>query len=454
MSKLNAKQGPGKPFGAWAKADGAPAPLSTSFVMLVAAFVCLATLAGVLKLFEWGPVRWAEVSAAFRQATIFAGPAAGLGGVFASRVFHMVVCGTAPGRTIGVIVSRHLAVLLTAGGLGYLVGLAPVVILALARATAGGPDLVVMASGLAEFAAWAVLGYWVGSLVRFPYSLVAWVGAALLIWWLPLAAAHLASSPDRAFSTASVASWWDFTVPVGWHETAAVALLRACLFTSLALAAGLAAARVARPLVGVRWRDLARLMPPAAGLPAALAVCALAFQPTVIAEGPERALACEERGSVAVCVDREVEALAAPMAAVAAEAVERFGPGEFDSQAFSENASGYSGQSLHEVRAEYSQIAALEIVGFGACLPQMRQAAERGDRQIADGPAIASLLAEEIARRLNGQGPAPRYLGETTDSAETEQAVSEMSDQDLQEWIAHHRTQLASCSARPQDMLP
>ncbi|MDR1118669.1 MAG: hypothetical protein LBL01_05175 [Bifidobacteriaceae bacterium] len=356
----------------------------------------------------------------------------------------LTVWGVARGRPAGLIVRRNLAVLFVAAGSGYLAGLAPLVVLAAFRATAGGPDLAVMASGLALLWAWTATGYLVGAWVRFPFSLAACLLAIVLIWWVPLAAGHLASTEDKPFSTASVASWWDFTVPVGWHETWAVAVFRICLFAAVAFAAGLGAVRVARPQTGVRWRDLARIVPPAAALPAALAVCGLWLQPAVMAPSAVDQV-CGERGSVSACVEKETHALLEPLLASAADAVERFGPGLFDSASYSQDVGGYNRQEFVELRSSYSRAAALGVVGFESCLPELEEAAERGDPLPAEGPAVAQLLADEITSRLAG-GPRPVYHGKEVQQGAVEHSVAAMTDQDLKDWIGRHQAELATCS--------
>ncbi|MDR3360723.1 MAG: hypothetical protein LBO20_08790, partial [Bifidobacteriaceae bacterium] len=178
--------------------SAAVAPLSARFVVLAAVASGAAVALGSASLLSWGPLRWVEVSAAFRQALGFGGPVAALVGCYSARVFHSVVCGVAPGRGVRAVARRHLGVLGVAVGLGYVAGLAPVVGLATAKATAGGPDLLVMASGLALAWAWLAAGFLLGALVRFPFSLIGWVLLCLGVLWLPLAAAHLASGGNEA----------------------------------------------------------------------------------------------------------------------------------------------------------------------------------------------------------------------------------------------------------------
>lgn len=450
-----------------ARARAAVSPLSPLSLLSVVAVTAL-LVAGQSSLgLHWGPLRWSETSAQFREGTALAGPAAGAMAAWTARVRHFIVCGVAPGRGWSNVVRRHLLVLASAAVLGLLLGLGPLVAQTLTRASVGGPSVLVMLSGMISLVAWVALGYLAGAL------LPARTGAALTLFGgllvtiaLPLMSDALTAggAPRSLYSFSPV---WRISVPLGWEEVTSTAAFRCVLAATIAAAAVIAAVslddsreRSSRYPSGFSvWLPF--------GAPAVLVIAALVVQPHLLRPREAQADVCSAASVVTVCLSDEEEALL-PTAVSAVDEVLTLvgGPLSVDRLVWAGSADRdvpgavVTGQdrtgSQADYRARFIRDFASGVSGVPSC--SVRLANEVGTGVIPEGLsdswAASSLIANALQVRLDVvPSDVPVYLDASTGAA-AEDFVASLDDRALALWIGAHESSLATCGASLTDFAP
>ncbi len=174
-----------------------------------------------------------------------------------------------------------------------MLGLAPLVVVTVLDAHFGGPDLLVMASGILGLTAAITIGYLLGVLTRTP--LIAPVAFLLFL------AAAAVGFGDRSSSFAAVLPVLRVDPPLGQVENTPLVLFRCGFFL---LATAVAAVMSARVLSNRAPRTMSNTATniAVAAVPAALALVGTANTPPLFALPADPPRHCTERGGIEYCV--------------------------------------------------------------------------------------------------------------------------------------------------------
>lgn len=449
-----------------ARARQVVAPLSPSGLLLVLVviivLVALQSSAGA----HWGPLRWSETSAAFRESTAFAGPVAAAAAAWTARVRHLVVCGAVPGRGWPDVVRRHLLVLLPTVLLGMLVALVPAVAQTASRASVGGLDVLVALSGVLSLVAWVATGYLMGSLLS------ARTGAALTLFGgllvtvaLPVASDALTAdgAPRSLYSFSPV---WGMSIRVGWEEVPSTAAFRCVL--ALTVAAAAIAVTMSLDDTGKRsggtsprWFSFLPL-----GAPALLVVAALMVQPHLLEPRDSGGDVCAAAGSVTVCLSDEEAALVPTAVSAVSEVLSLAGEHvPVDRLVWADSAERNSPRTVvtggdrprtqAEYRAMFVRDFSSGVAGVPSCWARAEAEVEPGapiPAELSDAWATSALVASALQVRL-GVTPSddPVYLDPDTGAAAAT-AVSSLDTHELRLMIGSHQAALSACRSSLADI--
>lgn len=426
-------------------------PLAPGF--LAGLFVVVATVAFVGSWWwGWEPIRWTVVSASFRECTVLLGPVLAGAAAWTARVRHLVVCGPVPGRSWPAVAGRQLRLLLAVSVAGYLLGLAPVVVLAASRATAGAPDLLVMASGLALVAAWVCTGYAVGVLVR---GVAAPAVAAALAVALAIVGHGVSASLETVVSTYPVVPVWMWDAGIGRQENPVVSAFRVVFL----LAIGLAMVVIALTARRDGWVQRATGLWPLAA-PAALGVVVVLAQPPIFVADPDAEAVCESVDGVQVCLNTEQAELLGPVADRVHRVLDISGPGMLTGRVLGRSldasAQGDVAIGNHVVTSTdafldtVTETVAATVLGREVC--RNKEYLDGTEWVIPEGVSASSRVSDTISdvvvRRAEGLDLHPADA-----DSEIDVVIASWSDAELREWVAAHHDQLAECALSAQDVL-
>lgn len=294
-------------------------PLPGWFAALYTAGIAvLVLLAASRHLSRWPP-DWVAISMEFHESLIFAGPWAGVWAAVAATRWagpNRLLCPPSAARSGIGWAGRDLAVLGVAGAVGLWIGMAPVLLDAATRATAGGPDWLVLVSGAPTVWLFIGAGYLVGCALP---RTAAVITAATMMLLLTFAGPVLA---EPWFAVVPV--WgWD-AVWMGYFENPVMSIFRTSFFGLAAAALLVAAATWAnrRSFSTVRYSmsGLAVLLLPAVVIAIA---GARPVHSVVRVDDPPRV--CDDKLGVQVCVHAGHAELLHDLVATTADVFNAFG---------------------------------------------------------------------------------------------------------------------------------
>ncbi|WP_433470783.1 hypothetical protein [Saccharomonospora azurea] len=256
--------------------------------------VLVIVLSGTWESLSWPYQEWQYTSAQFHQQTALAAPAcAAWAAVVAGRLTSPSrIFAPAVGQRMGAPVVRQHLVPLGAVLVGsYLLGLAPLVAVTVIDAEFGGPDLLVMLSGLLGISASITVGYLIGVLARSAFI-------APVAFLLFFAFTVLGSTGD---TYAAVVPVLRIDPELGQVENPAMVLFRCAFFLLVTIAAAMIAAQVLAhraPRARRGWTTTAALT----AIPVALAVLGVSTTPDLFRLPADPPRQCAERHGIEYCV--------------------------------------------------------------------------------------------------------------------------------------------------------
>lgn len=270
-------------------------PLPAWSLLVPTAAVFGVVLLGTWHMLAWPYQEWVRTSAQFHQQSAWAAPLAAASAAYAagrlsppSRVFATPTVASAGSRATLRQISVLWVLLLT----GYVGGLIPLIVVTVGAAEYGGPDLLVMVSGLVAMAAAVGIGYLIGVIGR--TSLAAPVAFLLLFAVTVLGGA----GEDRYAAVVPVL----YLEPMlGQEENRIMVAFRCVLFLTVAAVAAMMAAWIVRSF----WtRRGAPLVASAAcgAVPLILVVIGLGAQPALFTVPSRPPTTCVDRHDIEFCV--------------------------------------------------------------------------------------------------------------------------------------------------------
>ncbi|WP_232213023.1 hypothetical protein [Saccharomonospora saliphila] len=400
--------------------------------------VLVLVLAGTWESLSWPYQEWQYTNAQFHQQTAWVAPlCAAVAAVVAGRL-------TAPGRVFALpvgsrvgapAVRRHLGQLGVALVGGYLLGLVPLVVVTVVDARFGGPNVLVMASGLLGLMAAIAVGYLIGVLAR--TALVAPV-AFLLFFGL----AALGSGGD---TYAAVIPVLHIDPALGQVENTAMVVFRCDFFLLVtAAASGIAAQLLANR--AARARSGVAVAAAFAVVPVTLGSLGVSTTPDLFATPPAAPRECIEHNRIEYCVHQghgsELDALVAALGPVFTAR----GPQEqirrvhdrallFGSRHMPNTHAAIlaPGDSLNDAASRGNEARALaaELAGMSACVeryPRRGYATSGGDHPYDRASDLASWLA---------------HGGRAVDD---KNVFGKVATGVMREWMAEHPEEIRTCS--------
>jgi hypothetical protein len=418
------------------------------YVVLMAVVCFVQT---VSQLSYWGPSRWTTVSAEFRLIILLNGPLAMLVSALVARVRRSAVCGAVPARGYGAVVSRHLVLLIAASIIGIVVGLLPLIIDAMLGATAGHIDIFAVLSGLMAVAGWCSLGYLIGALVPFPYSLPASVVASILLLVI-IPGLALSISSDGHGYPAIMARWQiDFPNP-GWHEIPEVSILRGIIALSVVGGVWIIMKSFDRPQEGQIDKVRVLRFSLAILIPATLVTLGLIRNPSIVAIDDPRATTCVEAGvreedkNIRLCLDQEIDEMI-PLLREGFQRVES-----------TVGTMGFSGDIGPDFNATVGRSPEQAVMDFSSGVISAFLSDPIYEEQcpvltpagtMTEEAQISSVVHQVILYKIDGKDEELEIMGESDDFLGR---FSRLTDDELKTWLDGHADGIRQCTITASDI--
>lgn len=432
-------------------------PVPPVIVGVVVAAVAASTSLHVWPLFTWPTAEWVRVCAAFHESLVLAGPvlagcAAWVAGMFTSR--SSLMCPASAPRSGPPLVIRQLGVLCGAAMVGYALPLTPLVASTALRATADGPHVLVMASGVAGLLIFAPAGYLIGT------ALPRWAG---ILTAVVVSFAFVLSTGLIGREAVAITPVWLTGLPApGLEVNPILSTFRVFFFLVLAASCVIAAAR------WVSGRSPATLHTSLVGvsvliLPAVLALPALArpVEPLKTVEDPPQV--CTSADGVDVCVHQARAHVLEPLTNAVADTMRTAGLSGsplvnevHDAALWSDD--GTRGRiilhlQLHD-RQRWLDRAALDVAGevSGArhCHRLRRDTVDMTgampDEYVVSEAVARWVWAEAGYAGFTVQGGTPVTVHETLNH------LTHLDGDRVRDWIAAHHSDLFNCDLGRDDL--
>ncbi|WP_422646985.1 hypothetical protein [Actinoalloteichus caeruleus] len=340
-------------------------------------------------------------------------------------------------RTGWPVVRRHLAVLNGWFLLGYVVGIAPALVLTATRAQYGGPDVLAILSGPLGIAAASALGYLFGVVV--PVALLSPV-PGLGVYLL--------------YSQSAVADGWTALLPLvrvwislGRSENPAVTGYRVIFLLALLAACAVTSAVLLRATRRTAPRALVAVLGCLA-LPGLLAVVPFVRTPAPLVHDAERPRVCAERGGTEYCVHEGHASELDVLGAAGETALARLGDSVPAPRRVWDLALAGRGEDPGVVWVQLDPVLPLEpevastlaasIAGDDAC--RQRYGDPGPEEDWPEAVALADDLRWRVAALVHEEHAG--WAG----------PFSELSDAELVRWLAEHQHTVASCELGQEDL--
>lgn len=411
-------------------------PLSPWHVLIPAGAICAIAAIGTLQMWQWPNLHWALSSGQWHQQFRIAGPvAAGAATLWAARLNRQSHVWVQPqARRLGIgTVTRHLGMLCGWFVGAYALGMMPLTVITLAGGAYGGPDVLVMLSGLIALAAATAFGYAVGTVAG---SLVAVPLVAIAMYLLDAVAVY------GGESSAPLVPQLSYEPLLGEVEPTPLVLFRTMLFVTVAAAGATAAALV------LRWRSHGRQSPwlASAGLAACLvpvvvlttAASSVERTTTYVADGGGAEPHCVSKRGIEYCVHPGNESQLDALIAAIDSKVERLGT----------TPSGFTSVQDYALR-------------LGTQLGRPTEDGELLVPMNADGSVdvVSGGITEALLNFQNCPSGFPdasaldlyQSLDAYLDTGRGRGVFADMSSGEIKQWIRGHQDKLASCSLTEKD---
>ena len=445
-------------------------PMRAGGLLVIGVAVALVTAAQTSSLFGWAPVRWAEVNAQARVCLFLSGPLVCAIGAWGSRINTTVVTAQAPGRPWRRIVTHHLKVLGTVTSAGYAAGLAPALVLASRRSTAGGPDIVVLASGFAGLLVFLTLGYAIGSFIRFPISSVGALAAGFFCSGGLMLLSDVLTSAGLPLSLFSVIPFWAYPLARGAHEVDQIAAFRLVFLAGAAVSLS----TVLPHLLDLRRdsrRTRVRKSASTLGPVTVLALVAVIAQPSVAVADRSPDIICRQIVAGSLCMYAEEAELLPAASGVIDSTTGAFGSGVLSGR-FTSVRAGQVDPPLHPDDLQFvPQVdedeqwfidslkldTARGISGSFACSIHLQELygsdyMNRAPLADRDAAVAIEMVAQQIAERVGVATtdvlilPSDDGASDFPETTRVMRALGSMTNNDLQDWVSDHADGLQSCA--------
>ncbi|GAB3490795.1 hypothetical protein [Amycolatopsis cihanbeyliensis] len=422
-------------------------PLPPWVLIIPASAILGIVLASTWDMLSWRYQEWVQTSAQFHQQTAWAAPTAAMVAAFvAGRLTppHRIYALPTSGRTGSPVILLHLRKLVGTLLAGYLLGLAPLVIVSAIDAQFGGPHILTMISGLLGMTAAIATGYLIGVIAR--TALVA-PAAFLLIFGTTV----LGYSGD---SYAPVIPVLYVEPSLGQVENLPMVLFRCIFFLAVAAVAIIVSSLI---LANRRERTKASALSMwgAAAVPVVLAVGGLVTTPALFVTPSDPPRQCAMRADVEFCVHAGHRTELGPIMETLGPVIEAYGENQrkivriydralvLDETRVASNTHVVYLAPLTTPRpddpedsAKYHLAGAL--TGQAACREQH--------------PAEIGGAAGSASGPITIQSDLETWLARAGELESIPNAFQDFSPEEMSKWIAENNDAIESCSTRKDDI--
>lgn len=433
-------------------------PLSgAAFVVIVLSVAALTVAASFMPgdnsaiPLTWpGPFRWATTCAVTHQYWVFTAPALMLWGAWCARARHTLACGGTSPRPYAQIMRRQLLVLVAAGELGYLLGLAPLLVRTTLRATLGHPDWLVLAGGLVGTAMWCALGFAIGALVRYPFSLVVTAVVAAVLLLVGPAVTSIVRFKFHGISVFDgMNALWPFwlggssSLQVGQSETWAISLWRLALFVAVIGAVVCCLSTLDRPRRNRRPTPWLLTV----CLPLGLVVGVVLVNPRPVVTDPDPPVVCgQSAAGLRVCVYQEVADLLPDVIGLVDSITDRFGSAQFTGTlgpSWNGDASLSVGDPLLPILAGQTALETLFTPSIDPSDP-----AQGWD---CSSPA-SSEVVNDVSMVIGMRFSPMQYQISQPEQGSVLWRIMQLNDAQLKTWLDGHGNALRACTVTAEDL--
>lgn len=402
---------------------------------------------------SWMPPIWPETNAAARDSIVVVGPLVAALGAWVGGWRHTVALTGAPARGWARIAAAQLVPVALAVIVGNAGGLVPVFARSLNRATAGGPQPLVVLSAWLALVALLVAGYAVGVAWRSRAAAVVAAVGTLPVIMVPVllndafTGSIETGTQGRSFYSIALV-WLDFAAGPGQREILAATVQRLVFFAAVAGSVALAAVRLAD--LDPRGRLTGSLTPFV--VPVALGTIMLVQQPELVRAAGEQA--CEQVAGATVCVPADIEVMLEPFSAGASAVMDSFGYGAIASDIdagvpMSDYIFVPLADSEQAVRDHAAISTARAVAGMATC-----ELLADGDDDISQGGRLASgyAFANDLAFAMVSQLDVdPERLRQSIIPVDEQRAASlaALPIDELRLFVQHNQPNLSTCSTSP-----
>lgn len=422
-------------------------PVPTGILVLLVAGVAGSALLHTAGYWNWPYGDWVAASAETRQALTLAGPwLAGCCAWTAARftTSRGILCpGSAP-RSGFPLVKAQLRVLVGWAVVGYLAGLAPVMISTVLKAEVGSLNWLVLAGSLAALSAFACLGYLLGCILQLSLAafLAVIVSFAVMLWPEPLG---------------PVAPIWEFGVVAGLEENPGVAVFRLLFFLVVS------ACCIAASTWWLRERTSPMTLVPLSGVlllgvPLILGAVAADRSPDVVRHEVDPASRCQLADGVEVSVHAAKSVLLADLVDSVEAIRSAWGPEGFPTARVLDSvlwiAPSPPGVVVLDLQTQDPggwrdaavQDLAWELSGAGACAVNYESIT---DPEQLDASAMSGAVGMWLATQAGALGPG---LSGDPEVLAIAQRLEQLPPVEVQGLLARLQPELARCTARSTEL--
>lgn len=413
-------------------------------------------------------VRWDVVTVAVRDGMVVPSVIIAAVGAVSGRVYaaNHVVVGALAGRRPSSVLRRNTCCLVVASGVGYTVGMAPLVLRAAFDRAWGGPDVLAMLAAYAALACVVCLACSWGAMIARGWALVLVPIMVLAVEVLP-PGINVSVLVDTGLSSLQPSLvWFDDSLPsLGWRTSAQTDVMRMVLFVAAAYASmRWAALRVDRMRM---WRDMPAWVSTLAVM--AMVVSAVWCSPPLVVSDGARSRCESTDAGITLClhpaderlrgtVEEALDGVAALSTADGWFAIEPYRDEQWANVPVDEDAEpvylGFSGTLRPDEISGDVIDQALPVVSGAVSCPVVTLEDGSGETQEPQ-TSYARAVRTTLALRLGGD---PNVIATITSQTTGEHTLPEMfgldalSDAAFADWYEAHTEAILSCQLTAGDI--